>query len=93
MRQWARVVIIFILCNGYQLLQQAAAQCAMCRATMENNVSTEDIGIGAGINFGILYLFVMPYLAVMVIGFLWYRKSKANAKKIELAGRFRRKMS
>ncbi len=57
------------------------AQCAMCRATVENNLSNGDIGIGAGLNFGILYLFVTPYLAIMVIGYLWYKNSKANAQK------------
>ncbi|TRX61740.1 hypothetical protein FNH22_02885 [Fulvivirga sp. M361] len=57
------------------------AQCAMCRATLENNVSNGDIGIGASLNFGILYLFVMPYLIIGVVGYLWYRNSKANANK------------
>lgn len=57
------------------------AQCAMCRATVENNVSNGDVGIAAGLNIGILYLFVMPYLAIGVVGYLWYRNSKANAKK------------
>ena len=57
------------------------AQCAMCRATLENNVSNGDIGIGASLNFGILYLFVMPYLAIGVVAYLWYRNSKANASK------------
>lgn len=57
------------------------AQCAMCRATLENNVSNGNIGIAAGINFGILYLFFAPYLAVGVIIFLWYRTSKNNARK------------
>ena len=33
------------------------AQCAMCRATLENNLSNGNVGIAAGINFGILYLF------------------------------------
>lgn len=59
------------------------AQCAMCRATIENNVSNGDVGIGASLNFGILYLFVMPYLAIGVVSYLWYRNSKANAKQIE----------
>lgn len=60
---------------------ESFGQCAMCRATIENNVANGEIGIGAGLNFGILYLFVMPYLAVMVVGYLWYKNSKANAKK------------
>ena len=61
----------------------AVAQCAMCRATIENNVSNGDVGIGASLNFGILYLFVMPYLAISVVGYLWYRNSKANAKQVQ----------
>ncbi len=59
------------------------AQCAMCRATVENNLSNGDIGIGAGLNFGILYLLVVPYLAIATIGLLWYRKSRQNATKYE----------
>ena len=56
------------------------AQCAMCRATLENNVSNGDPGIAAGINVGILYLFVAPYLAVGAIAFFWYKTSKMNAR-------------
>lgn len=63
------------------------AQCAMCRATLENNVSNGNIGIAAGINFGILYLFVAPYFAVTVIGYLWYRTSKTNERKNKLQER------
>ena len=58
------------------------AQCAMCRATLENNFSNGKPGIGAGLNTGILYLLIMPYLAVMILGYLWYRSSKAHGKNI-----------
>lgn len=57
------------------------AQCAMCRAQLENNISNGDIGIAAGINFGILYLFVAPYLAIGALAFFWYRSSKRNENK------------
>lgn len=59
---------------------QSVAQCAMCRSTLENNVSNGNPGIAAGINTGILYLLVIPYIAVSVLGYLWYKTSK-NAKK------------
>ena len=59
----------------------ASGQCAMCRATLENNISNGNIGIAAGINFGIMYLFFAPYLAVTVIAYLWYRTSKSNERK------------
>ncbi|MBL0739743.1 hypothetical protein [Chryseolinea lacunae] len=64
---------------------QAFSQCAMCRSTLENNYSNGNPGIAAGINAGILYLLSMPYLAVMVLGYLWYKSSK-NARKEVSAG-------
>jgi len=60
------------------------AQCAMCRASVENNVSNGDTSIGAGLNSGILYLFVMPYLLAAVIGYFWYKSSKKKKSKLSL---------
>ena len=72
------------------LVNTAEAQCAMCRATLENNVSNGNIGIAAGINVGILYLFFAPYLAVAIIGYLWYRTSKTNQRiKLEKSAAIR----
>ena len=58
------------------------AQCAMCRSTLENNYSNGDPGIAAGINTGILYLLSMPYLAVIVIAYFWYKSSKNASKEL-----------
>lgn len=80
------LVLILLAVNSIDAL----AQCAMCRATIENNVSNGDVGIGAGLNFGILYLFVMPYLLIGVIGYLWYKNSKANEKKLQHKRHFTR---
>ncbi|HEY9486895.1 MAG TPA: hypothetical protein VIQ51_01105 [Chryseosolibacter sp.] len=60
----------------------ASAQCAMCRATLENNFSNGDPGIAAGINFGILYLLALPYLAAIIIGYLWFKSTKDGGRKI-----------
>jgi hypothetical protein len=62
-------------------ITQVSAQCAMCRSTLENNFSNGDPGIAAGINTGILYLLALPYLAVMVIGYLWYKSTKNGDKE------------
>ena len=70
---------VALLCLA--LAEPAWAQCAMCRATLENNLSNGNVGIAAGINFGILYLFFAPYLFVALIAYLWYRTSKNNARK------------
>lgn len=78
-----------ILTLAFVLMNVASyAQCAMCKATLENNISNGKIGIAAGINFGILYLFVAPYLFISILAILWYRTSRKNAKSLEsrLAG-------
>lgn len=87
-----RIYTLFLITvfSGFQSLY---AQCAMCRATVENNVSNGDIGLASNLNLGILYLFVTPYLVIGVIAFLWYKKSKQNAQKVRLASYFKRKMS
>ena len=74
-----RFFVVLILMMS--ILPETLAQCAMCRATLENNVSNGNIGIAAGINFGILYLFFTPYLAVGAIIFLWYKTSKSNVQQ------------
>ena len=54
-------------------------QCPMCRMSAESNLAhggTE----GKGLNNGILYLLSLPYLIVMVLGFIWYRSRKAREK-------------
>ncbi len=69
------IAIVFLTLSSIVV---ATAQCAMCRSTLENNVSNGNAGIAAGINTGILYLLSMPYLAVIVLGYLWYRNSRLN---------------
>lgn len=75
-------VLTFLLVLVFQV--QSWAQCAMCRASVENNVSNGDTSIGAGLNSGILYLFVMPYLIALVIGILWYRAAKKRKSKLAI---------
>lgn len=70
----AKRIIVFIFLTLFSMHVQA--QCAMCRATLENNVSNGEVGIASKLNFGILYLFAMPYILVGVIAFLWYRNRK-----------------
>jgi hypothetical protein len=88
MKKWvAKLLLMFIVVLGFSM--EASAQCAMCRTTLENNVSNGDIGIAAGINFGILYLFAAPYTVIALIAFFWYKTSKRtsqNESKGSLAG-------
>ncbi len=57
------------------------SQCAMCRATVESNLSEGRGTIGTGLNFGILYLLSAPYLLVGAIIFLWFKVGKKELKE------------
>lgn len=88
------LVIISIITCFVILSQDTFAQCAMCRATVENNVSSGESSIGAGLNKGILFLLATPYTIFCVIAYLWYRNSrKEYEKRLKIAGYIRSKMS
>ena len=53
------------------------AQCPMCRMSAEKNLE-EGGTMGAGLNKGILYMLLMPYMLVGTIGVLWYRNRKKD---------------
>jgi hypothetical protein len=64
------------------------AQCAMCRGSVESTMGNGRNNVGIGLNTGIIYLFVAPYLAVAVVGYLWYRNSKKiKAERQQLSAR------
>lgn len=73
---------VMILVNSGDLL----AQCAMCKASVETNMSEDGVGFASKLNFGIMYLFAAPYLLAMVIGYLWYKKSNVHKREFEKVG-------
>jgi hypothetical protein len=75
-------VVVLSLVFLFLGVGQVFAQCAMCRSTLENNYSNGNPGIAAGINMGILYLLAMPYLAVFILGYFWYKSSRHGRKEL-----------
>ena len=59
------------------------AQCAMCKASVENNLQHDRTSIGNDINSGILYLMVLPYIMIATIAYIWYRQSKAKKLRLQ----------
>lgn len=55
----------------------AEAQCSMCRAVLE---SQGDQSAAEGINNGIMYLMIFPYVLMLGIGYFIYRTLR-NSKK------------
>ncbi len=53
-----------------------SAQCAMCRAALTSDDNTTQ---AAAVNDGIVYLMIIPYLLVALIGFMIYKMKKKKA--------------
>ena len=52
--------------------KQTYSQCAMCKAVVENG----DTSMAEGVNNGITYLMVFPYLLIGILFFVIYRHKK-----------------
>lgn len=69
------IVIVFVFLIVFAFAKAYPAQCAMCRAVLE---SEADNSTARGINNGIKYLMIMPYILVGgVFYFIW--KSRKNS--------------
>ena len=53
-------------------VKSSLSQCAMCKAVVENG----DVAMAEGVNNGITYLMVFPYLLIGVLFFIIYRYKK-----------------
>ncbi|MFL9843099.1 hypothetical protein [Flavobacterium rhizosphaerae] len=62
-------ILVFLLLSS----QSAVAQCAMCRAALS---SSEQTAQAEGVNSGIVYLMIFPYLMVAIVGYAVYRLRK-----------------
>ncbi|MGV3557538.1 hypothetical protein [Larkinella arboricola] len=92
MKSWKGFLALGIV--YFLTVADTLAQCAMCRGTVESTMSNGRNQVAVGLNTGILYLFVTPYLLVAVIIFLWIRTSKKeHGKRLEISSRVRRAMS
>ncbi len=67
---------ILLLCLLTLMPLFAEAQCAMCRAVLE---SETDQSAAKGINDGILYLMIFPYLLIGGVGYFIYRSRKKRS--------------
>jgi hypothetical protein len=70
-----------IIASCLLVLLQASgvfAQCAMCRATAESATEHSGKGIGEGLNAGIVYLMLVPYVIMVVLAVVFFRKKWAG---------------
>ncbi|AUC21796.1 hypothetical protein BTO15_06595 [Polaribacter sejongensis] len=69
-----RVLVFFLMM--FFTSKISFSQCAMCKAVVENG----DSSMAEGINNGITYLMVFPYLLVGLLLFVIYRYKRINEK-------------
>ena len=70
MKKYVLIIILLLL-----FVVDLQAQCAMFKSVVESNLENGDT-IGGGLNDGILYLMVMPYISLGLIAFFWLRHNK-----------------
>jgi len=58
------------------------AQCPMCRMTAESNLKNGGTA-GKGLNNGILYMLLTPYLLIGVVGYIWYSNRRTEEEIAE----------
>jgi hypothetical protein len=63
-------ILLFLLI----FTSNANAQCAMCKAVVENGGQK----MAEGINSGITYLMIFPYFLVAILAYVLYRYKKRN---------------
>jgi len=72
---YKRILVFSLVFLGVFLLQDAIAQCPMCKIAAESNMQNGGES-GNGLNHGILYMFFAPYLIVGFISYMWWRNKK-----------------
>ena len=83
----ALIIKSFLIIACLSTLNTIVAQCPMCRMTLESNYQNGGTTAN-GMNTGILYLLVMPYLIVGTIAYVWYKNKKKAKSPTELEAAF-----
>ena len=71
MKRKAAVIIVFLLLISFDM----QAQCAMCRAVLESEAGQS---AAKGINDGIMYLMIFPYLLMAGVAYKIYKSRKKS---------------
>jgi len=77
----AFILIVFGLI--FLSIKPVKAQCAQCAATVASNAKSGD-NVARGLNKGIMFLLAAPYLAVAVVGGVWYKKYRRKNVNLDI---------
>ena len=74
----SRKSIIIGIAFTFLIVSISSAQCAMCRAVLESGEQQE---IAQGINNGIVYLMIIPYVLIAIVGYFIFKSRKKTGAK------------
>jgi len=76
MKRYKGIAIIGLVGVALLVLPEFAdAQCSMCRATTNSNQLSDDaFTVGNGLNNGIVYLMLIPYIMACLFFYAFFRK-------------------
>ena len=69
--------IVFVLLIVLFFTYFVDAQCPMCKLSAESNLKNGGSS-GKGLNAGIIYMLLTPYLVVSTIAYMWWKNRKKN---------------
>lgn len=72
------IIFLFIIFLSFTFSPKAYSQCSMCSVNAEMSVKNGNTQ-GKGLNTGIIYLLVIPYLLITAVGVLWYLSYRKKA--------------
>lgn len=71
MKKRSLILLFLILVTGIQ----SVFACAVCSAAVQSNAQSGGTA-AAGMNNGVMYLLVIPYILIFGIGYLMYKYNK-----------------
>jgi hypothetical protein len=77
--------VLILVAFGFMIFGASGvkAQCAMCTTAVESN-NKSGASTTKGLNSGIIYLLAAPYLAVVAVGLIWYKKYRRKNVNIDI---------
>jgi len=84
MKAWLKITLtLVVFCLVMIAFKPAKAQCSQCAAQVATN-SKNGGSAANGLNKGIYLLLAAPYLAVGIVGFVWYKKFRRKDVTLDI---------
>lgn len=71
-----KILFILLLTVSFSVVNRADAQCSICAKTVAQMGDKP----AKGFNSGIIYLMVIPYVAIGAVAYKWWQNEKRKSK-------------